>query len=274
MIRRSKFRALALSAFVAIGALATATAFAQTHEDPHGEVPAGHDPALHAPAGHDPAAHAPGGHDPAATADHGMAEHDGHDAHAAAAGAHAGGHHGPEPINWTDLSDKRRPAFIALLINFGLLAGLYYFMGKKPVAEGLKQRRITIGKEIEDARAMLAEAKERAKKYQSKLQNVDADALTAKSALVASGKGEVEQLLVDARERGERMNRDASRLVEQERKQLQQDLVIETVELAVKEAKDLLEKSATQEDHARLANELLAELARKPAAARASGGVS
>lgn len=257
MIARSKRRALAVSAIVASGALATASAFARQHDDAP-EAHSGHE--APAAAAHEPAAHE--GHDTAA--------HEGHEA----AGHHAGGHHGPEPINWTDLSDKRRPAFIALLINFGLLAGLYYTMGKKPVAEGLKQRRITIGKEIEDARAMLAEAKERKKKYQGKLQNVEADAVTAKTALVASGKGELEQLIVDARERGERMNRDASRLVEQERKQLQQDLVIETVELAVKEAEELLQKNATPEDHARLANELLAELSRKPAAARASGGVS
>jgi F-type H+-transporting ATPase subunit b len=189
---------------------------------------------------------------------------------------HADEHHGPAAINWTDLSDKHRPAFIALVVNFGLLFGLYYTLGKKPIAEGLKQRRITIGKDIEEARDMLAEAKERAKKYQGELKNADADAATAKASLVAAGKGEVEHVLTEANERAERMARDAERLVEQERKQVHQDLLVDTIERAVTAAEKLLERSVTAEDHARLANDLLTELASKPAAARArtTGGAA
>ena len=207
--------------------------------------------------------------------------HDGEHGHDPGAhdGAHAGAHHGPEPINWTDLSDKSRPAFIGLLVNFGILVALYYTLGKKPVTEGLKQRRINIGKDIDEARTMLEEAKERATKYQSDLKNVDADAATAKSTLISAGKGEVERMVSDATERADRMQRDAERLVEQEKKQLQRDLLLETIDKAVAEAQVILEKSATQEDHARLANELLAELARKPAAprmaaTRTTGGIS
>src|SRR5262249_49526490 len=74
-------------------------------------------------------------------AEHGAEHH--------AAGGHA---HGPPDINLFDFSDKERPAYIAMLLNFGILAALYYTLGKKPVTEGLKQRRITIGKEIEEAR--------------------------------------------------------------------------------------------------------------------------
>jgi len=189
----------------------------------------------------------------------------------------AAGHHGPEPINWTDFSDKRRPAFVGMLINFALLVGLYYTLGKKAVTEGLKQRRIDIGKDIEDARKMLQEAKERAKKYQADLKNADTDAETAKAALIAAGKGEVEAMLAEADERAERMKRDAERLIEQERKQVQHDLLLETIELSVAEAEKILQKSATPEDHTRLAEELLAELAKLPAAPRASaaqGGVA
>jgi F-type H+-transporting ATPase subunit b len=213
-----------------------------------------------------PASHETGGE----AAEHGAAEH--------GPAAHGGAHHGPAPINWTDVSDKERPAVIALLVNFGIMAALYYTMGKKPITEGLKQRRVNIGKDIEDARKMLDEAKERAKKYQADLKNADTDAATAKSALVAAGKGEVERLMLEAEERGERMKRDAERLVEQERKQLAYDLQIETVNIAVEQAHKLLERGATPEDHARLANELLAELQRRPAAARSiaprAGGAS
>ena len=248
-----KTRFLVAGALLTGASLVVTTAFGQhgdPHANPHAAAPTEHGvPGEHgAPDEHG----APGEH---ASGEHG------------APGEHAEGHgHGPAPINWTDLSDKSRPAFIALLVNFGLLAGLYYTLAKKPVAEGLKQRRINIGKDIDDARKMLEEAKERAKKYQGDLKNADEDAATAKAALVSAGKGEVERLLSDTDERSERMKRDAERLVEQERKQLQNDLLIETIDAAVVQAHKVLEKSATHEDHARLANELLAELAKKPAA--------
>jgi F-type H+-transporting ATPase subunit b len=186
--------------------------------------------------------------------------------------AHGDAHHGPAEINWTDLSDTHRPAFIALVVNFGLLIGLYYTLGKKPIAKALKQRRVTIGKDIEDAQKMLAEAKERAKKYQGDLKNADADATTAKAALVAAGKGEVERLLGEAQEKAERMKRDAERLVEQERKQMHQDLLIETIERSVSEAEKVLERAVTPEDHARLAADLLRELEDRPSAT--AGGAS
>ncbi|HEY8079504.1 MAG TPA: ATP synthase F0 subunit B, partial [Labilithrix sp.] len=86
------------------------------------------------------------------------------------------GHHKKKDLNVADIFDKERPALVALLINFGLLVGLYYTLGRKPIAEALKQRKTTIGKDIEEAQKMLDEALERAKKYQGDLKNVDTDA--------------------------------------------------------------------------------------------------
>lgn len=254
-------------ALVATFAALTCTTIALAqHEDPHegartgaqhgGEqaAPTGHEPANHEAAGHEGAGHEAGGHE---------------------AGGHGAGHgHGPAPINWTDISDKTRPAFIALALNFGILVAIYYALGKKGVADGLKKRRVDIGKDIDDARRMLEEAKERAKKYQADLKNADTDAETAKTSLVTAGKGEVEHMLKEATDKAERMKRDAERLVEQERKQLRQDLVSETVERAIVNAQKLLEKQATSEDHARLAQELLVELGRMPAAPRRTAAPS
>ena len=280
MTRRRK---LAFGAvFAALQLSATAIAVAQEHADPHAAQPAA--PAAHAPAaepettpetagthpGAGPLTPAGPGHEhegPGHTGPQDKVHPD----------AHGGAHHGPPPINWTDLGDKHRPAFIALVVNFGLLVGLYYTLGKKPVTEALKQRRTTIGKDIDDAQKMLAEAKERAKKYQGDLKNVDTDAETAKAALVAAGRGETDRLLSEADEKAERMKRDAERLVEQERKQMRQDLLLETIELAVAEASKVLERSVTPEDHARLAQDLLAELSRAPGAqtsSRPMGGAS
>jgi F-type H+-transporting ATPase subunit b len=176
--------------------------------------------------------------------------------------AHKDAHHGPEPINWTNISDKERPAYLALVINLGLLLGAYYVFGKKGISEGLKKRRATIGKDIDEARKILQEAKERAKKYQADLKNADTDAATAKTTLVTAAKGEVERLLAEAKERAERMKRDAERLVEQESKQVAHDLLLETVEKSLAEAEKVLRENVTADDHARLAQDLLGELAK------------
>lgn len=262
---------LVLVSFV-VAMLTTALAFAQdAKEHSQGTDTNGHATGTppnvgHAPTGHAPTTgtvDAPGSHDP-----HGGGAQSGE--HRSEAGSdHAGGaHHGPEAINWTDIFDKKRPAVIALVINFGVLMTLYYMLGKKPVAAALQQRRVTIGKDIDEAQALLDEANERAKKYQSELSTADADAATAKASLISSGKGEVDRLIGEAQERADRMKRDADRLVEQERKQVQLDLLNETVERAVQEASRILAKSVTADDHARLADDLLAELARRPGAAR------
>ena len=243
------FAGLLASAFV----LATVVAVAQSHAAPAGRA---------TPTPHGQAASAHG----APTEHAEYAEPDAHAEHT--------GHHGPEPINWFNVFDSKKPAILALIINFGLLAGLYYMLGKKPIAEGLKQRRITIGKDIEEAQKFLAEARARAKKYQGDLAHADADAETARDAIVSSGKGDAERTLKDASERSERMQRDAERLVEQERHQVQHDIHLEAIDLAIHEAEKMLARSITSDDHTRFANDLLAELARRPDAAGAARAAS
>ncbi|MDB4944877.1 MAG: synthase sector subunit b [Labilithrix sp.] len=204
----------------------------------------------------------------------GHTEHGEHVENGGEHGAHAGGHHGPEPINWADIWDSKRPAVLALLINFGVLVAAYYMLGKKPVSDALKQRRVTIGKDIDEAQKLLDEALERAKKYQGSLQTADADAATAKASLIAAGSGEVERLLNDTTEKAERMKRDAERLVEQERKGLRETILRETIELAGDEAAVILAQSVNADDHARLANDLLLELQRRPAHSAATYGAT
>lgn len=246
---------LVLATFViAIVGLTSVLALAQGHGTATGHGPTGETTAP-SPAAPSPAAP----HAGEAEAAHGeQAEH--------GAEAHTGGHHGPAELNWTDIWDKKRPAVVSLFINFGVLMTLYYMLGKKPIANALKQRRVTVGKEIDEAQKLLDEAKERATKYQGALKDAEVDAATAKAGLISSGKGEVERLLIEAQEKADRMKRDAERLVEQERKAVHQTLLEETIELATHEAAQLLQKAVTADDHARLAQDLLLELARRPAA--------
>jgi F-type H+-transporting ATPase subunit b len=59
------------------------------------------------------------------------------------------------------------------------------------------------------------------------------------------------------------MTKDAVFLLQQEVKQMRQDLVKETAEIAIAVAEDMLKKKLTPSDHERLADEYLSELIAK-----------
>jgi F-type H+-transporting ATPase subunit b len=170
----------------------------------------------------------------------------------------------PADVNWVDFG-RSTPPYIAAVINFALLFGGYYWIGKKPIAAALKGRRASIAREIEEATKMRKEAEKRAKHYQAKLERLETEVQTTKDALVRAGEAERERLVQDAEAKAERMRKDAEFLVEQELKQLRVDLQRDTVEAAIAAAEELLKKRVTPADQERLAEDYLADLARQPA---------
>lgn len=246
-----KLRTL-LSALVLVPTLA----FAQSHERPRAPG-AQHD--LPADAHND-------AHGERATNAHGN-DHGGKD-------AEHGEHHTPS-INWADFSNHEQLPYAAAALNLVILLALYYTFGKKPIADALKKRKHDIASDIEEAARLKSEAEERAKKYQADLANLDKDLEVARQALVDAGKKERERIVAEANERATRMKRDADVLLQQEAKQKNHDLTLETIEAATRAAEDLLKTKLTAEDHLRLAEELLADLGKLPAesgAAHAVGG--
>jgi F-type H+-transporting ATPase subunit b len=170
---------------------------------------------------------------------------------------------GPAPFNWTVFGGET-PPYIAMLINFGILAAGYYLLGKKPIAAGLQARRDTISKEIEDAQRMKREAEARAKIYQKKLETLEDELKAARESLVQAGHAESDRIVREAEAKAERMRKDAEFLVEQELKAIRGQLLRETVEAAVAAAEDLLKKRVTAADQERLAEEYLADLGGRP----------
>lgn len=166
---------------------------------------------------------------------------------------------GPAPMNWTQFGSDT-PPFIAMLVNFGILVGGYYLLGKRPIAAALRSRRDGIAKDIDEAQRMKEEAEARAKTYQAKLERVDEEARAARDALLRTGEAERDRIVKDAEAKADRMRRDAEFLVQQELKQIRLDLLRDTVEMAVLAARELLAQRITQEDQERLAEAYLSEL--------------
>jgi len=186
---------------------------------------------------------------------------------------HAGEHEGPAPFTFFADGSKTVP-FYAMLINFGILAAGYYLLGRKPIAAALQSRRDTIAKDIDEAQKMRKEAEERAKTYQAKLEKLEEEVKTAREALVRAGEAERDRIVTEAEAKAERMRKDAEFLVEQELKQIRQDLWKDTVETAVAAAEELLKKRVTPADQERIAEDYLADLGGKKSPSIAPGPVS
>jgi F-type H+-transporting ATPase subunit b len=168
----------------------------------------------------------------------------------------------PEPMNLTDFGTST-PPFVAMLINFGILAAGYYLLGKKPIAQGLQQRRDRIAKQIEEAANMRREAEARAEVYKDKLAKLEDELKTTREAMVHAGTAERDRLVRDAEAKADRMRKDAEFLIEQELKQIKVELQRETVEAAIAAAEELLKKRITPADQERLAEDYLADLGAK-----------
>ncbi len=268
-------RRLAVLGGVAFAVFVPATALAQT-PPAHGAAPA-------AAAPHGEAAHAAGA--PA----HEGGEH--------GAAAHEGGHegaHDPAPFNFADTErfsrekqaeakgeggEHNKPVtpFLYLLINAAILFGAYYYLGKKPVSEGLAARRATVARELDEAAKVKAEAEERLADYTKRLAEMDKELQVIREEIIASGEKERDRIVKDAEEKAERMRKDAQFLLEQELKQLRNELIRHAVDIASTAAEEVLKTKLTPADHDRVADEYLAQLAAaKPAGASASkqGGVA
>ncbi len=248
---------LAVAVFVA-ALLAVSVGFAAP-VDPH--------------AGHD---HAPGAHGQATAAGttaHGDAGH----------GAHGGEHHG---LNWYYgliaekegldhptllFRPKGMPApVLAMVINAAILFGLLYRFGAKPVTEALKARKERIMAGMDEAAKMKKDARSRLRQYEEKLERMDDEIQRVRDEMKVAMEQERKRALSEARERRERMERDAKLLIEQELKAAREALHNETVRGAMDNARKLLEQQVSSTDQTRLADEYLAGL--KTAVVNSRGG--
>jgi F-type H+-transporting ATPase subunit b len=208
----------------------------------------------------------------AADGDHGDAEHGAHD------DAHG---HVPtfSDVNWfygflgeqegAEPSLLWRPKgmpvpFGALALNAMILYFLLYKFGKEPIAKGLRDRKQSIMKGMEDAARMKAQAEARLAEYEQKLKDIDQEVDRIRREMKEAGEAERARIVAEAKERRARMERDARTLIEQELKAAREELLKETVRAAVKSAEASLSARIGDADQQRLADEYLA-------AVRASG---
>ena len=150
--------------------------------------------------------------------------------------------------------------FLGYVLNAFVLYALIYRFAKKPLRDGLAKRKARIEGGMKEAAAHRADAQERLEGYKQKLASIEEEVERVRRDMRTAGEAERARVLVEARARRERMERDAKLLVEQEFVAMRERLTKEMVESALRSASTELETRVTPQDHTRLADEYLARL--------------
>jgi F-type H+-transporting ATPase subunit b len=145
-------------------------------------------------------------------------------------------------------------------VNFILLAGLLYYLLKKPIRNFLDQRQQGVREALEEAQRARQEAEARYKEMERKLAQASKEMEELKGMLVEQGRVEKEKILTNARREAEKIRRQAELAVEQELKKAQQFLREEAVELATQLAEALLKERIESKDHERLITDYVESL--------------
>jgi F-type H+-transporting ATPase subunit b len=209
---------------------------------------------------------------------------------AAGEGEHAGGEHesaeaeelhhetgAPPAFNFADFDRfaKEKEAqkeghgtpvipYVYLLINALILYGMYYYLGKKPISEGLQSRRDTIAKELDEATKIKEEAAAKLEEYTERLDKLDAELDRLKAELTLAGEKDRDRIVKEAEEKAARMKKDAQFLLDQEMKQLRIDLQKYAVEAAMRAAEQAIKTKISSQDHDRVADEYVANIGKLP----------
>lgn len=191
-------------------------------------------------------------------AGHGAEAHVGGEEHGEAAhGEHAEGHgehHAAtwDDIDWFDLGGS--------IVNFGLLMLILFVLLRRSLPEFLSNRRAAVVEGMEEAKRVKEEAEAKYAEYSERIDNLDAELDRLREEMRRAGMDERDRIVADASKKAEKMRDEARFLIEQQMKQLREDLTREAIEAAIAAAEAALVKGTTPADQERLAKEYLASI--------------
>lgn len=148
------------------------------------------------------------------------------------------------------------------IVSFGILLWVLYKYAFPPILETLETRERKIRESLEQAERLRVEAERRMQEYEAKLTIASRDA----EAVLIQAKERAQRLLDENEQRlvaeAERVKSDAAREIDQERRKAIQEIRSQATDLALLVAEKVVERSLTDADHRRLADEALAAVAK------------
>lgn len=148
------------------------------------------------------------------------------------------------------------------VVSFGILLWVLYKYAFPPILQTLETREQKIRESLEQAERHRAEAERKMQEYEAKMAAASRDA----EAVLAQAKERAQRLLDENEQRlvaeAERIKADATREIEHERRRAIQEIRSQGTELALLVAEKVVERSLTDADHRRMADEALSAVAK------------
>ncbi|MDF0665040.1 MAG: F0F1 ATP synthase subunit B [Nitrospira sp. LK70] len=148
------------------------------------------------------------------------------------------------------------------IVSFGILLFLLYKYAFPGILSVLEEREKKIKDSLDQAEQHRFEAERRLREYEAKLHAAGKEA----EAILAAAKERAQRLLDENEQRltaeAERIKGDATREIEQERRKALQDIRTQTTELALMVAEKVVQRSLTEADQKKFADEALEALSK------------
>lgn len=148
------------------------------------------------------------------------------------------------------------------VVSFAILLFVLYKFAFPGILSVLEEREKKIKNSLDEAEAHRVEAERRLKEYEMRLAGASREA----EGILAAAKERTQRLMEENEQRltaeAERIKGDATREIEQERRKAIQEIRTQTTDLALMVAEKVVQRSLTDADHRRLADEALDALSR------------
>ncbi|HEY6972968.1 MAG TPA: F0F1 ATP synthase subunit B [Nitrospiraceae bacterium] len=148
------------------------------------------------------------------------------------------------------------------VLSFAILLFVLYKFAFPGILSALEEREKKIRDSLDQAERFRTEAEHKLKEYEAKLNAASKEA----DGILATAKERAQRILEENEQRltadAERIKGDATREIDQERRKAIQEIRTQTTDLALMVAEKVVERSLTDADHRRLADEALAALAK------------
>ena len=148
------------------------------------------------------------------------------------------------------------------VVSFGILLFVLYKFAFPGILSALEEREKKIKDSLDQAERHRSDAERRLKEYEAKLAGASREA----EGVLAAAKERAQRLMEENEQRltaeAERIKGDATREIDHERRKAIHDIRSQTTELALMVAEKVVQRSLTDADHRRLADEALDALSK------------
>ena len=143
------------------------------------------------------------------------------------------------------------------VMNFAVLAGVLFFLLRKPTARALRSRIEGIRGELNELEAKKKEAEAQLAEYNERIALLDQEVEKVVAGYIAQGKEAAGRILKEAEAASAKLEQQAQRSIENEFKQAKLTLQEDILEKALVKAEEMIKSKITPDDQSKLVDEYL-----------------